>query len=95
MSETQKISMMHDNLIENKLKYEELINEQLNFNYFIDKFNEKVEFIKADIDLRVESVKAKLDECRDDLLDQLEDFKKAFSSEILFNYNFIKIMNKH
>jgi hypothetical protein len=67
-------------LLGNKLKYEETIEEKLNVEYLVNEFNNKLEFIKEEIDLRIDSLT--------DIRNQKNDNSNSNSNSIEFELEF-------
>lgn len=68
-------------LLENKAKYEDLM-DNLNAENFLNDFNRQKDLVKHEIDLRIESIKAELDEYRDKLYDQIENAENHNVKEV-------------
>jgi WD40 repeat protein len=84
-----------DRLLNNKLEYEEKLEEKFNVEYLNNEFNNKLELFKNEIDLRIDSLKSKLDDYRDDLFKRIKDTQKYVSNEILTNNNIDKVRDKY
>jgi hypothetical protein len=107
MSESTKRSVFDSNdfsesnsdelirLLDSKMRYEMKIEEKLNVEYLMGELNNKLEFIKEEIEIRIESLISKLNEYKDDLFKQIESTKEYVLNELLINDKINEIKNKY